>query len=270
MNVRRYAHSSLRLARALTPRSFVRYAVWRARENPHDTRVRLRNGLVVEVRGGGGDYWTISEIFFNAQYALPPGAPGDVHTVVDTGANVGYAALWFLSEFPGCRVTAFEPLPAHVAQIEKHLNGNGLRDRFDLIVAAAATVDGRAVFRDAGPESRPAEVGEADGVEVALADWFALLPDGVIDVLKMDIEGGEIALLADPRFAAVAARTRVFVLEWHKATSDRGGRDWCAQRMSDAGFTVTDGAQYYGAAGILWGVRSAVQAPGASAAYSAS
>jgi len=265
MKVRRYAQSALKQARALKPRSFARYVVWRARGNPYDTRVRLRNGLVLEVRGGGGDYWTISEIFFYGQYVMPPGAPADVRTVVDTGANVGYAALWFLREHPRCRVTAFEPLPSHVAQIEKHLSGNGLRDRVDLVAAAAATADGSAVFQDAGPESRPAEAG-AGGVEVQLVDWFAHLPEGTIDVLKMDIEGGEIPLLDDPRFPDVARRTRVVVLEWHKATSDRGGRDWCAERLQDAGFEVTDGAQYYGAAGILWGVRTAVQDPVTSAA----
>jgi FkbM family methyltransferase len=255
MSVRRYAESAVKLARTLTPRSFVRYSVWRARGNPHDTRVRLRNGLVVEVRGLSGDFWTVSEIFFNGQYVLPADAPTDIHTVVDTGGNVGYAALWFLTEFPGSRVTVFEPLPSHVAQIEKHLTGNGLRDRAEVIAAAADTADGTAVFQDAGPESRPADDGE--GVPVALVDWFERLPAGTIDVLKMDIEGGEIPLLDDPRFPAVAARTRIFVLEWHKATSDRGGRDWCAARMQQAGFTVTDGAQYYGAAGILWGTRPA-------------
>ena len=255
MSVRRYAESTVKIARALTPRSFVRYCVWRARGNPYDTRVRLRNGYVAEVRGGSGDFWILSEIFFNGQYVMPPGAPAEVRTVVDTGANVGYSALWFLGEYPRCRITAFEPLPAHVAQIEKHLTGNGLRDRADLIAAAAAVADGTAVFKDEGPEARPADDGE--GVPVALVDWFERLPEGPIDVLKMDIEGGEIPLLDDPRFAGVAARTRVFVLEWHKATSDRGGRDWCAAKMEQAGFTVTDGAQYYGAAGILWGLRPA-------------
>jgi FkbM family methyltransferase len=264
VSIRWYAESSLRQARALALRSYVRYSIWRLRNNPSDTRVRLRNGLVVEVRAGDIDYWTMSEIFFNRQYLMPEGMLADVRTVVDTGANVGYAALWFLTEFPGCRVTAFEPLPEHVTQIEKHLVGNGLRDRVVLFAAAAATEDGMAVFRDAGPESRPADPG-AGGIEVALVDWFERLPEGTIDVLKLDIEGGEIPLLDDPRFEAVGNRTRVCVLEWHKPTSGRGGRDWCAERMERAGFTVTDGAQYYGVAGLLWGVRSAVSEPATSA-----
>ena len=265
MDFKRYASATAKMARSLTPRSLVRYCVWRARKNPADTRVRLRNGLVVEVRATGGDYWTISEIFFNGQYVLPDGESDDVKTVVDTGANVGYAALWFLKEYPQCRVTAFEPLPAHVDQIEKHLTGNGLRDRVTVIAAAASTEEGTAVFQDAGPESRPVDDG-GEGVQVRLVDWFEHLPSGTIDILKMDIEGGEIPLLDDPRFEEVAARTRIVALEWHKATTDRGGRDWCAERLETTGFTVTDGAQYYGSAGILWGVRSAVPAPAASAA----
>ena len=120
--------------------------------------------------------------------------------------------------------------PTHVAQIEKHLTGNGLRERVELVAAAAATGDGTAVFQDAGPETRPSEDGE--GVEVALVDWFERLPEGPIDVLKMDIEGGEIPLLDDPRFAAVAARTQVFVLEWHKATSDAAAATGAWSRWS--------------------------------------
>lgn len=254
MSLRRQAHGALSFARGLKPRSALRYAVWRARGNHDDMRVRLRNGYVAEVRGGTGDYWILSEIFFNHQYVMPPGVAPDVLTVVDTGANVGYAALWFLGEYPGCRITAFEPLPHHVAQIEKHLTGNGLRERVELVAAAAATGDGTAVFQDHGPETRPSEDGE--GVEVALVDWFERLPEGPIDVLKMDIEGGEVPLLEDPRFAAVAARTQVFVLEWHQ---DARGREWCVQQMERAGFTVTEGARY-GTAGLLWGINSAYSA----------
>src|SRR3954453_23168166 len=106
--LKRQALATVKMARTLAPRSLVRYWVWRARNNPTDTRVRLRNGLVVEVRATGGDYWTISEIFFNGQY-VRDGEPADVKTVVDTGANVGYATLWFLTESAQCRVTAFEP-----------------------------------------------------------------------------------------------------------------------------------------------------------------
>jgi FkbM family methyltransferase len=192
---------------------------------------------------------------------MPAEAPSRLETIVDTGANVGYACLWLLSECPQARITAFEPVPAHVAQIEAHLRLNGLRDRVELVPAAASVKDGTAHFEDKGPESGPAEDGSAERIVVSLVDWYARLPEGPIDLVKMDIEGGECDLLDDARFAELAARTRMIVLEWHEPTNGRGGRDWCAERLAQAGFSVSDGAQQYGVAGLLWGVRASVQAP---------
>ena len=50
---------------------------------------------------------------------------------------------------------------------------------------------------------------EAGAVEVPGLDIFPFLDD--VDLLKMDIEGGEWSLLADPRFGAA----RAVVLEYH-------------------------------------------------------
>ena len=58
-------------------------------------------------------------------------------------------------------------------------------------------------------ESRAALDGE-DWVDVPVVDFFA---EPGADLVKIDIEGAEWALLSDPRLARLEAR--VIVMEWH-------------------------------------------------------
>jgi FkbM family methyltransferase len=242
-----------RQAGALGPRSFGRYAVWRSGGQPGEIELRLRGGLRVVVRPGA-DYWTLSEIFFARQYDAGLPLPRDMRTIVDVGANVGYATLWFLHRHPAARVLAFEPVPEHQRQIERHLRMNSLAHRVELVAAAATTADGTARLDPEGPESRLVDEASEGAITVPTVDWFARLPEGRIDLVKMDIEGAECRLLDDPRFPAVATRSAAWVVEWHMPVDGRGGRDWCAERLERAGFRVSDGAQY-GRAGLLWGTR---------------
>ena len=251
-----------RYCRAFTPTSLVRYAKWRsATANARQPiQVQLRSGLCIELRPDSSDVWIASELFIRGQYDPPVAVRfGDIRTVVDVGANVGYASLLFLSQFPEATVTAFEPLPAHVEQIRKHARLNGFEERLTLVPAAASTADGEMSFRSAGAASSLAAAADegpsGDTVTVPVVDWYAHLPPGPIDLLKMDIEGGEFALMNDARFDDVARRTRVLVLEWHKTDDYPEAREWCAGRLEQTGFRVFEGDIDYGHAGLLWAAR---------------
>lgn len=249
-SLRWHAPRVARQARVLRPGSFARYARWRSTGRHGDIRVALRDGMTAIVRGEGPDYCTLSEIYFHRQYEPPVPLPSTCRTIVDVGANVGYSCLWFLARHPVARVTAFEPMPRHLEQIRAQLALNRAADRVTLIGAAAGTRPGTVRFVEDGPGSRASREGS---VAVPVVDFFAHLPEGRIDVLKLDIEGGECDLLEDPRFPALAARTGAIVMEWHAPVAGRGGRDWCARRLADAGLRVVDGERY-DVAGMVWGV----------------
>src|SRR5262249_29903549 len=53
--------------------------------------------------------------------------------IVDAGANIGAAALWFRKKYPGAAVVAVEPDPGNVRALNCNLTG-----RHDMIVLAAA------------------------------------------------------------------------------------------------------------------------------------
>ncbi len=67
----------------------------------------------------------------------------------------------------------------------------------------------------------------AGGITAEMPDVFALLAGRRVDLMKLDIKGGEYAILDDPSFAALIVPYPV--MEWH------GGpeyRDWCLCRFS--------------------------------------
>jgi hypothetical protein len=85
-----------------------------------------------------------------------------------------------------------------------------------------------------GTTSRVVDDSAGDGDGVITVEARDPFPDlATADVVKVDIEGGEWGLLADPRFATLPAR--VICIEYHLvgARSDDPGAD--AERMVRAG-----------------------------------
>ncbi len=232
----------------LDPPSLLRYVIWRLRRRRPTVQLGLRGGprLLLRPRHvGNNDYGVAHEVFVQRQYACPrPLPPGDVRLVVDLGANVGFSCLYWLAQYPAARLIAFEPHPGHAAQLRANLAVNGMSGRVELHEAAAGIADGDIALSDAGSSSAVQEAGGA-GLSARMLDLFALLGGERIDLLKLDIEGGEYPLLADPRFAAL--RPRALVMEWH------GGRgDWCRARLAALGYAVMERFDH-GSHGVLWG-----------------
>jgi FkbM family methyltransferase len=78
------------------------------------------DGVPVTYRSGTSDAGLIYNILLKrgrkSEYALPPEAklsPEDVRVVLDIGANIGIASLYFASIFPNATVHSFEPEPGN-------------------------------------------------------------------------------------------------------------------------------------------------------------
>jgi FkbM family methyltransferase len=180
---------------------------------------RLReNGLLVAIRHGTGDVVTLGEVFHEHDYTPPsevlPSLTG-IQRIVDLGANVGLFGAFAAGRWPDAGIVAFEPDPANAAVHERTIAANGLQARWTLVRSAAGAGTGRARFlagdvalsRLAGAE----DARDAQSIDVPVEDVLPRLAE--TDLVKIDIEGGEWAILRDPRFAE--APPRVLVLEYH-------------------------------------------------------
>jgi FkbM family methyltransferase len=138
----------------------------------------------------------LEEIFLEGEYALPDGGP--VGTIVDLGANVGQAALWFRTRHPRARIVSVEPDPRTFAILQR----NHARDPLiELRQVAITAADGWCTLAREPNSSWGTRVvaggGHVDHVPaVSLATLLEQHGIDEIDLLKVDIEGMEYESLA--------------------------------------------------------------------------
>jgi FkbM family methyltransferase len=161
--------------------------------------------------------WNAEE-YAALKQCVRPGA-----TVLDIGANVGSYTLLFASwAGPSGRVFAFEPASASRLGLARHLAINALTDRVTVRSEAISDRMGTASFLDAGTHGDNRIVpNAAEGsrwVAATSIDDFCAAARVTPDVIKIDIEGAELAALRGARrvIASGAAELALFV-ELHPA-----------------------------------------------------
>jgi FkbM family methyltransferase len=204
------------------------------------TRLRLRNGTVIESASGALVVPLYKEIFFKDDYRLrsDPLTPGG--TVIDIGANIGMFAVFAATEMRAARVYAFEPFAESFALLTRNATANHL----DAIVPVALGIAGDAGTRTLhmqgrhGVHSMFGTSGEAVTIEcITLADAFDRFGIGRCDFLKLDCEGAEYEiLLATP--PEVFARIDRIALEYHDWMTEHRHEELSALFAAN-GFAVT-------------------------------
>lgn len=141
--------------------------------------------------------------------------PGDV--VIEAGANVGcYAVLFGHWVGPAGRVFAFEPDPRAFAGLARHVELNGLTGRVIPVQAALSdtTADLPFSLADAPGVSRIGTFGPAASsitVRATTVDAFCASECIVPAVLKIDVEGAELAVLRGARQTLLRGAPTLFV-----------------------------------------------------------
>lgn len=193
--------------------------------------------------GGTSISHLYKEIFVERLYrSSTPIAPGE--RILDAGAHVGLASLFFLTEYPGARVVSVEPNPAAGSVLEQNLARYGTRST--IIRAALASEAGAASFfvtRDeplnvnAGTRNR-ARSGEA--VTVLRVPRIAVgeLLDEPVAHAKLDVEGDEYELLQHPAFRPEHVRS--LVVEFHDVHEHLEAFDATLERLERRGYTTLD------------------------------
>jgi FkbM family methyltransferase len=162
---------------------------------------------------------------------LKPGA-----VFVDVGSNVGAYALWAAE--CGARVIAVEPDPTAVQRLRRNIALN----RFPISVLACALSDTPGVVRltrgqdttnhlilDVDGTGAPSPVTTA-GADVAGAPVPAMTLDdvvgeGVVDGVKIDVEGAERLVLDGGHRALAQQRIKLLQLEWNGQSRTTLGED---------------------------------------------
>jgi FkbM family methyltransferase len=143
----------------------------------------------------------------------------------DIGANVGFYTLGMSAL--GAKVRAFEPLPANLIDLRRHIAINRLT--VDVQSVAVSDKGGTRRFSGSGATGRLTPEGLA--VRTVRLDDL----DGLPDVVKIDVEGGELAVLRGA--SGLIAKRRTI---WLVALDDPANNAACRAIFRDAGYHVED------------------------------
>ena len=164
-------------------------------------------------------------------------AASDAPRILDCGANVGLASLYFKRRYPRARLTAYEADPNLAAMTKANLETNGAADA-EVVPAALWTTNGQLTFRCEGSDSGMIESlpGAIDGrAAVVRAQRLRdLLEAEPVDLLKLDIEGAEDPVLADCE--PVLHRVRAMIMDLHEFDPRHRSAPHVLDRLSRAGF----------------------------------
>jgi FkbM family methyltransferase len=255
---RRAARFGQALIQATTVRRPIRF-VYRELAGSHALeRYRLRrSGRPVFIRHNTEDPFVLSEIFYTGHYEVPDHVGfllerlGRPPIVLDLGANIGLFGVWALERFPGSRVTAFEPDPTNAEVARLCIDASGMGDKWRLLEAAATAHDGPVPFV-AGEFSR-SRIELQGGALVEGVDVLPYLEEA--DLAKIDIEGGEWAILDDPRFQELDLTA--LVLEYHPDQAPGpDSRTLALDAVHAAGYEATVVDEFGVGHGILWAWRT--------------
>lgn len=179
------------------------------------------------------------EIFSLDEYAID--LPFEPAVILDCGANVGFASLYFASRYPSARIYALEPDPGTFRRLEANTLD---ADNVVAIARALAAQDGAIPFFSS-PASvsssltrRSSDQREISVDAVSLGSLMGSLGLTAVDVLKLDIEGAEFSVLenAGEALRAVGA----VVAEIHYDLGERDER-WLRNLLADFDCALTPG-----------------------------
>lgn len=194
---------------------------------------RMRNGLEVHCPNVPGARVPIYELFAEDAYRFPrllDGLPQGF-TALDIGAQIGCFTMALARARPDARIHAWEASPHTGEWLTRNVTGNGLAARVRVHHQAVSDHDGVLEFRDNGSGSglngltAAAESGSLLQVPCVPFAEAVARAGGHVDLVKIDTEGGEYAIVLGSPAEAWAGVRRV-VLEYHPVP----GHSWSELR----------------------------------------
>lgn len=154
--------------------------------------------------------------------------------IIDAGANIGLATIYFKQLYPQARIVAFEPDLQVYDILEKNINSFGY-DGVQLVRKGLWDKETTLMFKSEGADGGRAALksDKTDLVEIQTTSLRPYLSEKV-DLLKIDIEGAETKVLEDCADLLVNVE-RIFV-EYHSFIESEQSLNKLLTTLTDAHF----------------------------------
>jgi FkbM family methyltransferase len=197
--------------------------------------VRMRGGYRAECRID--EFFSFVEVFVLREYDVPGVNWKSLQTIIDVGANVGAATLWFALRAPQATILAVEPSSTAAPLLTRNVHANQLDARVRVAEVALTDRTGRVELRQDGSSVFGAIGKSCNGGEmvpaVSLKDLLEQHKLSHVDFMKLDCEGAEFDIIhsSDDR---LLRRLRFIAGEYHSRT--RADVQHLIARLESAGF----------------------------------
>jgi FkbM family methyltransferase len=161
------------------------------------------------------------EIFMNGQYRFDSAKSPKI---LDCGANIGMAVLFFKKLYPDCSITAFEPNPVVFRLLEMNVRNNKLAN-VQLVNKALSGKEGVIDFYSNKDNSLISSLeknrGGSNSLKIDTTRLSNYLAGTTFDFAKIDVEGAEWEIIRDLDESKTIRHIHQFIFEYHH--NIRGG-----------------------------------------------
>jgi FkbM family methyltransferase len=184
----------------------------------------------------------LREIFFREEYKFE--AETDAPVILDCGANIGMATLFFKRIYPKACISSFEADPATASVLRQNVEQNHLQDVMVHNLMLCNTEGDHPFYTgadEAGILSMSANPNRTSNHReiIVKAGKLSSYINGPIDFLKLDVEGAEWDVMTDLKSSGKLSLIRSMVIEYHHKI---GGQASCLARF--LGLLEEEGFEY--------------------------
>lgn len=181
------------------------------------------------------------EIFLHDEYFLRKIRKEFIETIVDVGANVGFFSITAKTYFPTAKIHAYEPSKVNFDFLKK----NGLNFNFKTYLNAVGKINCLGQILDLGDAGCLSTFKQDSSGESSMLALSSVINQvgGKVDLLKMDCEGWEYALLS---CSEEMRRIKFITMEYHDKTLEE-----VSQILSDLNFEIVNFFEYPFSTGII-------------------
>ncbi len=175
--------------------------------------------------------WQFKEIFADENYRFQ--ADTETPIIYNCGANIGVDTLYFKQLYPNAIIKAFEADPGIAGYLSRNVQRNQL-SQVEIVNQAVWNDNTMVSFATEGADGGSLVVGDKNTQIPAtrLKDWLDKEPN--IDLLKMDIEGAEVAVIRD--CANSLSHIKHLFIEYHAYRNEPQALGEILQILTDSGF----------------------------------
>jgi FkbM family methyltransferase len=160
-------------------------------------------------------YHQTKQIFGECLYDFQSDSPAPV--ILDCGAHIGLASLFFKQRYPNARIVAFEADPAICEVLRFNLASCGLPD-IEVRQNAVWIHDHGVVFESSADDAGKVQAGVPpselpNASRVPSMRLKTLLSQSTVDLVKLDIEGAEFEVIPD--CGESLRNAKLFLVEAH-------------------------------------------------------